>query len=154
MAERENMFVKNKKEDRRRQFIEENMDVAEQVMSTSPTNILRNEDQILETEEKVEDQENIDNALPKNNAEEPKENNIIPFKIVPHPIEKIKKKGRNYYIEEAMDTLAIILSKKMGLSKSEFINLFLKSAVLTNADILEIAKNDEEIQNLLEKLKK
>ena len=46
------------------------------------------------------------------------------------------------------------MNKKTDMSKSEFINLILKSALLSNEGVQELAKTDDKVQNILEKTKK
>lgn len=143
----ENMFELRKKETRRKQFIEENLDVADEIINTNPNlNILKNE-KIIENEEIIEEETPVVEIK----EESP---TITPFKLSLYKKEKISKDNYSYYLESAIDELAVLIGEKMNISKSEFINLILKSALLTNEDIQELSKIDEKVQNLLEKLKK
>jgi hypothetical protein len=155
----ENMFDV-RKNDRRKQIIEENMDVANQYLATNPNAaILQNENDIEEIEdmeEKLTEEliKEIESAEVK--VEQPIEQESKPatFKLSLLKKEKIKKDTYNYYIEDSLDEIVSILSVKMGISKSEVVSLLLKSAILTNDDIQNLSETDIEIKNILEKLKK
>lgn len=135
----ENMFEIRKKESRRKQFIEENLDVADEIINTAP--LFKNEEIIEDVPaEKEEDTQKADN--------------IIPFKLSLYKKEKINKISCTYYLESAIDDLVSLIGEKTAISKSELVNLMLKSSLLSNEDIQELSKYDENIQNLLEKLKK
>jgi len=143
----ENMF-EIRQNDRRRQIIEENLDVADQILATNP-NMSQVENKIEESqEETVVEQPEIKEEKPVE-----QENNPV-FKLSLLKKEKIKKDTFNYYLEDALDDLAGILGNKMGISKSEVVSLLLKSAILTNEDIQGLAETDIEVKKLLEKLKK
>ena len=147
-----------RKNDRRRQIIEENLDVADQILSTNPSiNILQNESEINESQEEVVVEEKAEVIEQKEvQQEQPTEieDNPIQFKLSLLKREKIKKDTYNYYLEDSIDELAGILSDKMEISKSEVVSLLLKSAILTNEDINGLAEADVEVKKLLEKLKK
>ena len=136
--------------DRRRQIIEENLDVADQILVTNPNmNILQSENEIGEPQEEVVIEQ------PEIKEEKPTEIEDSPvFKLSLLKKEKIKKNTFNYYLEDALDELAEILADKMGISKSEVVSLLLKSAILTNEDIQNLAKSDSKVEKLLEILKK
>ena len=145
----ENMF-EIRQNDRRRQIIEENLDVADQILVTNPNmNILQSENEIGEPQEEVVIEQ------PEIKEEKPTEIEDSPvFKLSLLKKEKIKKNTFNYYLEDALDELAEILADKMGISKSEVVSLLLKSAILTNEDIQNLAKSDSKVEKLLEILKK
>lgn len=143
----ENMF-EIRQNDRRRQIIEENLDVADQILATNP-NMSQVENKIEESqEETVVEQPEIKEEKPVKQEDNPV------FKLSLLKKEKIKKDTFNYYLEDALDDLAGILGNKMGISKSEVVSLLLKSAILTNEDIQGLAETDIEVKKLLEKLKK
>ena len=143
----ENMF-EIRQNDRRRQIIEENLDVADQILATNP-NMSQVENKIEESqEETVVEQPEIKEEKPVEQEDNPV------FKLSLLKKEKIKKDTFNYYLEDALDDLAGILGNKMGISKSEVVSLLLKSAILTNEDIQGLAETDIEVKKLLEKLKK
>lgn len=145
----ENMF-EIRQSDRRKKIIEENLDVADQILATNPSmNILQSENEIGEPQEEVVIEQ------PEIKEEKPTELEDSPvFKLSLLKKEKIKKNTFNYYLEDALDDLAGILGNKMGISKSEVVSLLLKSAILTNEDIQGLAETDIEVKKLLEKLKK
>jgi len=153
----ENMF-EIRKNDRRKQIIEENLDVADQILSTNPNlNILQNESEIDELQEEVVDEEKLEVIEQKENQQEQlieTEDSPVQFKLSLLKREKIKKDTYNYYLEDSIDDLAGILSNTMEISKSEVVSLLLKSAILTNEDIQGLAEINEEVKKLLEKLKK
>ena len=153
----ENMF-EIRKNDRRKQIIEENLDVADQILSTNPNlNILQNESEIDELQEEVVDKEKLEVIEQKENQQEQlieTEDSPVQFKLSLLKREKIKKDTYNYYLEDSIDDLAGILSNTMEISKSEVVSLLLKSAILTNEDIQGLAEINEEVKKLLEKLKK
>ena len=143
----ENMF-EIRQNDRRRQIIEENLDVADQILATNP-NMSQVENKIEESqEETVVEQPEIKEEKPVKQEDNPV------FKLSLLKKEKIKKDTFNSYLEDALDDLAGILGNKMGISKSEVVSLLLKSAILTNEDIQGLAETDIEVKKLLEKLKK
>lgn len=153
----ENMFD-IRKSDRRKQIIEENMDVADQILATNPfINTLPEESEIDELQEEVILEEKVDiieeNEIPQRQPME-QENTPVQFKLSLLKSEKIKKDTYNYYLEDSLDKLSGILSIKMGISKSEVVSLLLKSAILTNEDIQGLADTEDEVKKLLEKLKK
>ena len=145
----ENMF-EIRQSDRRKKIIEENLDVADQILATNPSmNILQSENEIGEPQEEVVIEQ------PEIKEEKPTELEDSPvFKLSLLKKEKIKKNTFNYYLEDALDELAEILADKMGISKSEVVSLLLKSAILTNEDIQNLAKSDSKVEKLLEILKK
>ena len=125
-----------RKNDRRKQIIEENLDVADQILSTNPNlNILQNESEIDELQEEVVDEEKLEVIEQKENQQEQlieTEDSPVQFKLSLLKREKIKKDTYNYYLEDSIDDLAGILSNTMEISKSEVVSLLLKSAILTN----------------------
>ncbi len=170
MAVKENMFDKRKNEDRRKQFIEENLDVADQVLTTNPNvSIVQNEENIKETPLSVvvvseQSTKNVEPSiiLPEVKKEssdrmeeqpEKQDDKSVPFKLSLLKKEKIKKDTYNYYLESSIDEMANILGNTMNISKSEVISLLLKSAILSNEDIQNLAESNDEVKNLLRKLK-
>lgn len=153
----ENMF-EIRKNDRRKQIIEENLDVADQILSTNPTmNILQNENEINKLEEEIIVEEELEvNEHDENQQEQlvEVEDSPIQFKLSLLKKEKIKKDTYNYYLEDSLDELAGILANIMDISKSEVISLLLKSAILTSEDIEDLAENNEEVKKIIDKLKK
>lgn len=142
----ENMFEIRNKESRRKQFIEENLDVADEIINTNPNVTM------FKNEENIKEPENVDTSEIDN--EETDKNEKTEFNFSLYKKEKIRKKSYSYYLEEAIDELAILIEQKTDMSKSEFINLILKSALLSNEGVQELAKTDDKVQNILEKLKK
>lgn len=142
----ENMFEVRNKESRRKQFIEENLDVADEIINTNPNVTM------FKNEENIKEPENVDTSEIDN--EETDKNEKTEFNFSLYKKEKIRKKSYSYYLEEAIDELAILIEQKTDMSKSEFINLILKSALLSNEGVQELAKTDDKVQNILEKLKK
>lgn len=153
----ENMF-EIRKNDRRKQIIEENLNVADQILATNPSmNILQNESEIDELQEEVVDKKKVEIVEQKEIQQEQPietEDSPVQFKLSLLKREKIKKNTFNYYLEDSIDDLAGILSNTMEISKSEVVSLLLKSAILTNEDIQGLAEINEEVKKLLEKLKK
>jgi len=163
MTEKKNMFETRMNEDRRKQFIEENLDIADHVLAASPNiNILQNENAIKEQPEEIQKEiasvvekvvESIEPLeITKEQSIEP-EYKSTPFKLSLLKREKTKKKTFNYYLEDSIDKMTDILSKAMNISKSEIISLLLKSAILSNEDIQGLAEENAEVKKLLVKLK-
>lgn len=142
----ENMFEIRNKESRRKQFIEENLDVADEIINTNPNVTM------FKNEENIKEPENVDTSEIDN--EETDKNEKTEFNFSLYKKEKIRKKSYSYYLEEAIDELVILIEQKTDMSKSEFINLILKSALSSNEGVQELAKTDDKVQNILEKLKK
>lgn len=135
----ENLF-EIRKNDRRKQIINENIDVADQILSTNP--LFKNEE-IIENEpeeEIVEDTiEEID-------------------KLAPISLSDFKKKDNDknrytYYLDSEIDKLLIVVYKKFEMkSKSVLANLLLGNAILTNEDIIALSETDKDVKKYYSKL--
>lgn len=125
----ENMFKKRKNEDRRKQFIEENKEVADKVLFSATSK---------NKEREIEDKENNETMAKK--------------KISFFKKEKISKNNYNYYLEDKIDEFITILAELSDASKSELVNHFLKMAIIDNIEIQELAKEDKKIKKALENL--
>ncbi len=148
----ENMF-ETRKSDRRRQIIEENLDVADKIIATNPnTTILQNE-KIFE-EIKPENNEIIEeNTQPIEESPTESEDNIIPLNLLNYK-KKESEKGRfTYYLDNEIDELLIAVSDKFEMkSKSILANLLLGTTILLNENIQNLADTDEKIKESFDKL--
>lgn len=146
----ENMF-EIRKNDRRKQIIAENLDVADQIIATNPNSDIiqdekvfeeapEKEEIVLEKEEEfsMESEEINDIVLP----------NLLDFK------KKESDKGRyTYYLDNEIDELLILVSKKFDMkSKSILANLLLGTTILLNENIQVLSENDREINESFMKL--
>ena len=127
----ENLF-EIRKNDRRKQIINENIDVADQILSTNP--LFKNEE-IIENEP----EEEID-------------------KLAPISLSDFKKKDNDknrytYYLDSEIDKLLIVVYKKFEMkSKSVLANLLLGNAILTNEDIIALSETDKDVKKYYSKL--
>ena len=148
----ENMF-ESRKNDRRRQIIEENLDVADKIIATNPnTTILQNE-KIFE-ELKPENNEIIEeNIQPTEESPTENEDNIIPLNLLNYKKKESDKGRYTYYLDNEIDELLIAVSDKFEMkSKSILANLLLGTTILLNENIQNLADNDENIKESFDKL--
>lgn len=140
----ENLF-EIRKNDRRKQIINENLDVADQILATNP--LFKNEEiineEIIESEPK---EETIKDAVEEVD------------KLSPISLYDFKKKDNDkdrytYYLDSEIDKLLIIVYKKFEMkSKSVLANLLLGNAILTNEDITALSETDKDVKKYYSKL--
>lgn len=149
----ENMF-EIRKIDRRKQIIEENLDVADKIIATNPnTTILQNEkifeESEMENEEIIEESIQQNDEIPTGN----KDNNIIPINLLNYKKKESDKGRYTYYLDNEIDELLIAVSEKFEMkSKSILANLLLGATILSNENIQNLADNDEKIKQSFDKL--
>lgn len=146
----ENLF-EIRKNDRRMKIIEENLDVADQILSTNPNaNILQSENMIEESQPEEESVTEVEVS----EVFAPEESD----KLTPLNLSEFKKKdsGKNrytYYLDDEVDKLLIAISNKFEMkSKSVLANFLLGSTLLMNEDIQLLIHNDKEIATHYKKL--
>jgi hypothetical protein len=147
----ENMFDMRKNEERRLKFIEENSDVAEQIINTNPAiTILKNEGKIPE---ESNDKEQLEESPEVEKQELTKENvNSLLSTILEE--DGRTKDSFTYYIDKSIDGLIMaVVGNNNSRKKSKLVNLLLKSAILENDDIRQMAETNKDIQKNLDKLK-
>lgn len=155
----ENMF-EIRKNDRRRQIIEENLAVADQIIATNPnTTILQNEKVFKDV---VVEKEEAEDTLPQEETIPPKEeiptesedtNNILPLNLLNYKKKESDKGRYTYYLDNEIDELLIAVADKFEMkSKSILANLLLGTTILLNENIQNLADNDEKIKESFEKL--
>lgn len=140
----ENLF-EIRKNDRRKQIINENLDVADQILATNP--LFKNEEIIEEETIKSEpEEETIEDAVEEVD------------KLTPISLYDFKKKDNDkdrytYYLDSEIDKLLIIVYKKFEMkSKSVLANLLLGNAILTNEDITALSETDKDVKKYYSKL--
>ena len=140
----ENLFD-IRKNDRRKKIIDENLDVANQILATNP--LFKNEEAI----ENKPEEEIIEDV-----AEETDKEEID--KLAPISLSDFKKKENDkdrytYYLDSEIDKLLIIVYKKFEMkSKSVLANLLLGNAILTNKDITALSETDKDVKKYYSKL--
>lgn len=140
----ENLF-EIRKNDRRKQIINENLDVADQILATNP--LFKNEE-IIEEEiiENEPEEETIEDTVEEVD------------KLAPISLSDFKKKDNDkdrytYYLDSEIDKLLIIVYKKFEMkSKSVLANLLLGNAILTNEDIIALSETDKDVKKYYSKL--
>ena len=150
----ENMF-EIRKSDRRKQIIEENLDVADKIIATNPnTTIIQNE-KIFE-EMKPENEEAVEETIPQKEeipTENEEVNNIIPLNLLNYKKKEADKGRYTYYLDNEIDEVWVAVSEKLEIkSKSILANLLLGTTILLNENIQDLANDDEKIKQSFDKL--
>lgn len=147
----ENMFEVRKNESRRKQFVEENLDVADKIINTNPSI------KTFKTEENLEEKNNIEQSteqvitenqeviLSKDNT-----NSLISMLL---DEDGRTKDSFTYYLDKSINALAELIVSGNSRKKSKLINLLLKSAILSSEDIQQMATTNKDIQKCLDKIK-
>jgi len=140
----ENLF-EIRKNDRRKQIINENIDVADQILSTNP--LFKNEE-IVENKPEKEIVEDVVEEVEKEEIDKLAQFSLSDFK------KKDNDKNRyTYYLDSEIDKLLIIIYKKFEMkSKSVLANLLLGNAILTNEDIITLSETDKDVKKYYSKL--
>lgn len=136
----ENLF-EIRKNDRRKQIIDDNIDIADQILATNP--LFKSEDII---EDIIKEEETSEDSIEK--SDKLTHINLSDFK------KKEIDKGRyTYYLDAEIDKLLIIVSKKFEMkSKSILANLLLGTALLMNEDIQSLSENNKDVKKYYSKL--
>lgn len=140
----ENLF-EIRKNDRRKQIINENLDVADQILATNP--LFKNEEIIEEeTIESEPEEETIEDAVEEVDK-------LAPINLSDFKKRENDKDRYTYYLDSEIDKLLIIVYKKFEMkSKSVLANLLLGNAILTNEDIIALSETDKDVKKYYYKL--
>lgn len=122
-TDRPNMFEKAA-EERRAKIIEENNYVADEILST----------RIIPIEEDVKE----DNSIPNNSLKK-----LLAAK------DKPIKRQCSYYLDANIDDFFMRLGEIMEVSKSEIVNQLLRSAIIENPEIQEMAQINKRVNRIL-----
>jgi hypothetical protein len=136
----ENLF-EIRKNDRRKQIIDDNIDVADQILATNP--LFKSEDII---EDIIKEKENSEDSIEKSDK-------LTPINLSDFKKKEIDKGRYTYYLDAEIDKLLIIVSKKFEMkSKSILANLLLGTALLMNEDIQSLSENNKDVKKYYSKL--
>lgn len=148
----ENMFEVRKNENRRKQFVEENLDVADKIINTnSSIKTFKTEESLVEEKNNIEQSteqvvtENQEETLPKDNT-----NSLISMLL---DEDGRTKDSFTYYLDKSINALAELIVSGNSRKKSKLMNLLLKSAILSSEDIKQMATTNNDIQKCLDKIK-
>lgn len=152
---KDNMFQKRLAEDRRKQFIEDNQEIAEKVLSTEA---LSNETQ---EEKPVSEKINDEKLVNIKNQEKPEIS-----KIKKRAVDQSNKKTNPFkqnnsrigspcslYIETVINESLEKISEVTGISKSKVLNYLVKEAILNSEELSELAKTNKQIDKIIKDLK-
>lgn len=136
----ENLF-EIRKNDRRKQIIDDNIDVADQILATNP--LFKSEDII---EDIIKEEETSEDSIEKSDK-------LTPINLSDFKKKEIDKGRYTYYLDAEIDKLLIIVSKKFEMkSKSILANLLLGTALLMNEDIQSLSENNKDVKKYYSKL--
>lgn len=147
----ENMFEIRKSEVRRKQFVEENSDIADKIINTnSSVELSKNEEEIVDKNNSIKQIQEY--STPEEIEISQKENTTSLISTL------LEEDGRTkdsftYYLDKSINSLAASIVGNNNRKKSKLINLLLKSAILTNEDIKQMAIANKDIQKHLDNIK-
>jgi len=146
----ENMFDV-RKNNRRSQIIEDNLDVADKIISTNPnTTLLQNEAIFKDAPLEEDITANEEYELP---VESEEINDVISLDLLNHKKKDSEKGKYTYYLDNEIDELLVAISHKYEMkSKSTLANLLLGTTLLLNENIQILSENDREINESFGKL--
>lgn len=147
----ENMFEMRKNESRRKQFVEENLDVADKIINTNPSiKPFKAEENLVEEKDNVEQTEQVITGNQEELSQKENPNSLISILL---DEDGRTKDSFTYYIDKSINTLTGLIVGDNSRKKSKLINLLLKSAILASEDIQQMATTNKDIKKYFDKIK-
>lgn len=147
----ENMFEMRKNESRRKQFVEENLDVADKIINTNPSiKPFKAEENLVEEKDNVEQTEQVITENQEELSQKENPNSLISILL---DEDGRTKDSFTYYIDKSINTLTGLIVGDNSRKKSKLINLLLKSAILASEDIQQMATTNKDIKKYFDKIK-